>query len=168
MAQQRGLLISEKFLKQNSEIDSNVDVNLLRPTIWYCQKEFIEKSLGTVFYNSLITKVIANTLSGDDLNLVNNYLADALLMWVRSEVQVPMTFKYKNKSVGKNTDPNQQPVDLTEHEYLRNYYRMKAEYFTKRMEDFLCFNSALYPLWLDCSDGGVDARTTKPQTSLSL
>ncbi len=168
MAQQRGLFISERFVKQNSEIDSNVDVNFLRPTIWYCQKEFIEKSLGTVFYDDLITKVIAGTLAGDELNLVNNYLADALLMWVRSEVQVPMTFKYKNKSVGKNTDPNQQPVDLAEHEYLRNYYRMKAEYFTKRMEDYLCANETLFLLWLDCSIGGVNARETKPQTSLSL
>lgn len=168
MAQQRALLISERFVKNNSEIDSNVDVNWLRPTIWYCQKEFIEKSLGTALYNDLIAKVIAGTLAGNDLNLVNNYLADALLMWVRSEVQVPLLYKMRNKSVGKNTDPNQQPIDLTEHEYLRNFYRMKAEYFTKRMEKFLCANETLFPLWNDCTDGGVDARPTKPQTSLSL
>lgn len=168
MAEQRVLFISERFVKSNSEIDSNVSSTLIRPTVWYCQKEYIERSLGTELYNDLIAKVLADTLAGNDLILVNQYLADALLFWVRHEIQVPLLYKFRNKSVGKNTDPNQQPVDHSEHLYLKSYYKNKAEYFTGRMEKYLCANSTLFPLWLDCSTEGIDAKKTDPTISLYL
>ncbi len=168
MAEQRVLLISERFVKSNSEIDSNVSSTLIRPTVWYCQKEYIERSLGTELYNDLIAKVLADTLAGNDLILVNQYLADALLFWVRHEIQVPLLYKFRNKSVGKNTDPNQQPVDHSEHLYLKSYYKNKAEYFTGRMEKYLCANSTLFPLWLDCSTEGIDAKKTDPTISFYL
>ena len=168
MAEQRVLFISERFVKSNSEIDSNVSSTLIRPTVWYCQKEYIERSLGTELYNDLIAKVLADTLAGNDLILVNQYLADALLFWVRHEIQVPLLYKFRNKSVGKNTDPNQQPVDHSEHLYLKSYYKNKAEYFTGRMEKYLCANSTLFPLWLDCSTEGIDAKKTDPTISFYL
>ena len=168
MAEQRVLFISERFVKSNSEIDSNVSSTLIRPTVWYCQKEYIERSLGTELYNDLIAKVLADTLAGNDLILVNQYLADALLFWVRHEIQVPLLYKFRNKSVGKNTDPNQQPVDHSEHLYLKSYYKNKAEYFTGRMEKYLCANSTLFPLWLDCSTEGIDAKKTDPTISIYL
>lgn len=168
MAEQRVLFISERFVKSNSEIDSNVSSTLIRPTVWYCQKEYIERSLGTELYNDLIAKVLADTLAGNDLILVNQYLADALLFWVRHEIQVPLLYKFRNKSVGKNTDPNQQPVDHSEHLYLKSYYKNKAEYFTGRMEKYLCANSTLFPLWFDCSTEGIDAKKTDPTISIYL
>lgn len=171
MAEQRVLFISERFVKSNSEIDSNVSSTLIRPTVWYCQKEYIERSLGTELYNDLIAKTLLDrTLATypNYLALVNGYLADALLFWVRHEIQVPLLYKFRNKSVGKNTDPNQQPVDHSEHLYLKSYYKNKAEYFTGRMEKYLCANSTLFPLWLDCSTEGIDAKKTDPTISLYL
>ena len=168
MAEQRGLFISESFVKLNSEIDANVDMDLVRPTIWYCQKEYIEKSLGTLLYNDLIAKVIAETLAGNELNLVNNYLADALLFWVKYEVQVPLLYKFRNKSTSKNTDTNAQPIQLNELKFIEDKYKDKAQYFTSRMEKYLCANTELFPLWNDCSEDGVNSRPTKPQTSLYI
>ena len=171
MAQQRALIITEKFVKSNSEIDANVDMNLIRPTIWYCQKEYIEKSLGTALYNDICTKIIADSTLAthtDILNLVNNYLADALLKWVMFEIQVPLLYKFRNKSTSTNTDANSQPIDLKTLQFLENKYKDKAQYFTQRMEKFLCANSTLFPLWDDCIDGGVDKQDTKPTTSLFL
>ncbi|MGL4598504.1 MAG: hypothetical protein ACRCYO_13385 [Bacteroidia bacterium] len=155
-------------MKQNSEIDWNTDVNLIRPTIWYCQKEYIEKSLGTKLYDDLIAKVIAGTLAGSDLKLVNEYLADALLKWVMYEVQIPLLYKFRQKSTSKNTDPNAQAIDLADLRYLRDAYKNKGAYFTQRMETYLCANHETFPLWVQCSEEGVDARSTSSPTSLYL
>jgi hypothetical protein len=61
------------------------------------------------------------------------------------EVQVPLLYKMRNKSVAKANSDNALPVSFTEHKYLRDYYKDKAEYFAKRLTDFLCVNSATYP-----------------------
>ncbi len=67
----RGLFISENFVKENSEIDENVDMKLINPTIWYCQKLYIEPALGTALYNDLIADVVAGSVTGDNLTLVD-------------------------------------------------------------------------------------------------
>jgi hypothetical protein len=165
----RGLFISETFVKENSEIDENVDMKLINPTIWYCQKEYLEKTLGTVLYNDLISKIVASTLAGDDLTLVDDYIADCLLFWVKHELQVPLTYKFRNKSVSTNTDPNSQPVSFDIHKYLRDYYKPKAQYFTERLEKYLCANEALFPLY--CTEDSIDElspRKTPPQSAFYL
>lgn len=165
----RGLFISETFVKENSEIDENVDMKLINPTIWYCQKQYIEPALGTVLYNDLIADVVAGSVSGDNLTLVDDYIADALLFWVRHEIQVPLTYKFRNKSVGKNTDPNSQPVGFDEHKYLRDFYKNKAVMFTERLKDYLCENSELFPLY--GTENGVDEIYPKdiaPQVAVYL
>lgn len=165
----RGLFISETFVKENSEIDENVDMKLINPTIWYCQKEYIEKTLGTTLYNDLISDVVAGSLSGDNLTLVDDYIADALLFWVKHELQVPLTYKFRNKSVNKNTDPNSQPVGFEEHKYLRDYYKPKAQYFTERLEKYLCANTDLFPLYnTSTEDDDLLPRDTKPQVAVYL
>ncbi len=165
----RGLFISETFVKENSEIDENVDMKLINPTIWYCQKEYIEKTLGTTLYNDLIADVVAGSLSGDNLTLVDDYIADALLFWVKHELQVPLTYKFRNKSVNKNTDPNSQPVGFEEHKYLRDYYKPKAQYFTERLEKYLCANTDLFPLYnTSTEDDDLLPRDTKPQVAVYL
>ncbi len=165
----RALFISETFVKENSEVDENVDMKLVNPTIWLCQKKYIEKTLGTILYNDLAAKIIAGTLAGDDLTLVNDYVADALLYWVRNELLIPMTYKFKNKSVGKNSDTNQQPVSFEEHKYVRDYYKPNAQYFTERLELYLCANESLYPLY--CTENEVDElspQDTPPVTAMFL
>lgn len=149
MAQQRALFISENFIKRNSEIDENVDVNKLLPSVWWCQKAYIERTLGTPLFEDLSAKIIAGSLAGDDLNLVNNYIADALLNWFMVEVQVPLLYNYRNKSVGKNDSQWSTPVEYQEHRYLKDNYKPRAEYFTKRLEDYLCANSSLFPKYTE-------------------
>jgi len=165
----RGLLINETFVKSNSEVDENVDMKLINPTIWYCQKAYIEPVLGTVLYNDLIADVVAGSVTGDNLTLVDDYIADALLYWVMLELQVPLTYKFRNKSVSKNTDANSQPVDFEQHKYLKDVYRPKAQYFTERLKAYLCENSTLFPLY--GTENGVDEISPKdiaPQVSVYL
>ncbi len=165
----RGLFISENFVKENSEIDENVDMKLINPTIWYCQKLYIEPALGTALYNDLIADVVAGSVTGDNLTLVDDYIADALLYWVKHEIQVPLTYKFRNKSVSKNTDPNSQTVDFSEHKYLRDFYKPKAQEFTQRLKDYLCENSDLYPLY--GTENGIDEISpteSKPQVAVFL
>jgi len=113
--------------------------------------------------------VVAGSLSGDNLTLVDDYIADALLFWVKMEIQVPLTYKFRNKSVSKNTDPNSQPVDFEQHKYLKDEYKKKAQYFTERLERYLCANTDLFPLYnTSTEDDALLPRDTKPQVAVYL
>jgi hypothetical protein len=79
------------------------------------------------------------------VNLVENYIADALVNWFMVEVQVAILFNYRNKSTGKNDSQWSTPIDYTEHRYLKDNYKPRAEYFTNRLESFLCANSQKFP-----------------------
>lgn len=168
----RALFIDENFIKENSELDENIDMKLINPTIWYCQKAYIEKTLGTVLYDDILAEIISDSdLSGQTayLTLVDDYIADALLYWVLHELQVPLTYKMRNKSVGKNTDTNQTPVDFQEHKYLRDYYKPKAQYLTERLEAFLCANQTDYPLYnTSTEDDDLLPKQTAPQVAVYL
>ena len=90
MAQVEGLFISESYIKNNTEIDENVNVNKLLPTVWWCQKAYIEQVLGSALFDDLLSKILASTLAGNDLTLVEKYVSPALVQWVMFEVQVPL------------------------------------------------------------------------------
>lgn len=168
----RALIVDINFIKENTEIDENVDVKLINPTIWYVQKQYIEKVLGTTLYNELCDAIIDDhtlVTYPDLLNLTNNYIADAMLFWVMHEAQVPLLYKFRNKSVGKNTDPNTQPVDFEQHKYLKDEYKKKAQYFTERLKDYLCANTDLYPNYLISTENDdIIPTSIPPQVSVYL
>ena len=165
----RALLISEKYLKENSIIDDNVDMKLILPTIWQCQKQYIEQYLGSELYDDIISKVIASTLAGDDLTLVDDYIADSLLYWVVYELQVPLLFKMRNIGVTKDRADFSDPIDLRELSRIENRYKKKAEYFSERLTAYLCANVDLYPKYLTSSESDdLLPKDAKPTVSVFL
>jgi len=143
----RGLFISEKFIKENSPLDENIDWKKIQSTVWHCQIQHLQNLLGTKLYNDLVTKVIAGTIAGDDQTLIEDYISDALLYWVMYEVQIPLLYEFRNKNVSKKSSDNAQPIGTKELSRIENRFKDKAEFFSKRMTDYLCANSDLYPLY---------------------
>lgn len=173
MAQTIGLFISEYYIKNNSEIDDNVDVKLLLPTVVYCQRQYIKNTIGSPLYDAIEAEIVstpAGTIATPSyLTLVDTYIAPALLAWVMKEAQVPLTYKFRNKSVAKNNSDFSQPIDFTEHKYVKDYYEPRAILYTKDLENFLCANSADYPLYTQyTSSDQVRARNTPARTSVWL
>lgn len=170
MAQLEGLFISENYIKNNTDIDENVNVHKLLPTVWWCQKEYIERVLGTKLFDDLLGKIApTNSLSGNDLILVEKWISPALVNWVMFEAQVSLLYNFRDKSVGKNNSDYSQPIDYTEHRYLRDTYKKRAESLTSRLEGYLCESSSLFPLY--SQGNGTDellSQDIPPTTSVYL
>lgn len=172
MAQTVALFISEKYIKENSEIDENVDVKLLLPTVVYCQREYIKNSIGSPLYDAIAAEIIAGSgviSTASYLTLVDTYISPALLAWVMHEAQVPLTFKFRNKSVAKNSAEFSDPIDYQQHKYLKDYYKPRAILYSKDLDDFLCANSADYPLYTQYTTSDqVRATPSSGKTSVFL
>ena len=144
------LFISEDYVKQQSIIDENVDVKLIRPTIIDCQNVYLQSVLGTSLFEDLNTKIVAGTTNADEDVLLQKYIAPMLVKYVVVDLSTNLLFRYRNKNVSKANSDNSQPIDFREMEYLMSSWRNKAEFLKQRLIDYLCANSSKFPEYLNC------------------
>lgn len=155
----RTLFISEKYIKENSVIDENTDYKKILPTVWQCQMQYIQNLLGTKLYEYLIVEIDdlidnATPLEADDKILIDDYISDAHLYWCEYELQIPLLYESRNKNVSKNRSDNGEPVSIKESYRIENRFKAKAEFFSKRLSDYLCANKDLYPAF--CTEDSID------------
>tara|TARA_R100001244_G_scaffold56079_1_gene47873 strand:+ start:2429 stop:2974 length:546 start_codon:yes stop_codon:yes gene_type:complete len=135
------LFITETFIKNYSNIDDNVDTQYITPVIDLVQKMYIRPILGTALYNELVTQITDDAVSVNNVNLIENYIQDAMLYYVLSEGLPSFTYKIENKSVSTKTSDNATPVDnsIIQSEVAR--YKDRAEFFAQTLIDFLEANA---------------------------
>jgi len=148
----RTLLIDEQYIKDNSAIDENVDVKLLLDAIWTSQREHIKPLLGTDLFDDIIAKADAATLAGNDLILVDTYIAPTLLKWVIFEMTLVLSYKYRNKGVMQQNSDNSTSTGSADLRTLLDHWRHKAEMFANDTVQYLRANTDLFPLYLTNSD----------------
>ena len=109
------------------------------------QQVEVQNLLGTDLYNKISADIIADTLSGDYLNLVNNYVQPTLI-WFAQMTYIPFAaYQIKSGGVFKHSSETAQNVDKNEVDYLVAKAREYANYYSTRMVDYLCFNDNLFP-----------------------
>ena len=149
MATNKVLFLSVDYLRDNTVINGDVDSELLEPFIMLAQNVHIETVVGSKLYNSIIADIEADTLTGVDKDLVDNYLQPALVQWSLYEALPFINYKLTNKSIATKNSDNSDPVQLDELHYLRTNVRDVAEYMSERATKFLKNNTDLYPLFLE-------------------
>ena len=73
------LFIKPIDLKRNSIIDGNVDIDRFIGFLKIAQQIHIRNYLGTDLYNKISADIVAGSLSGDYLSLVNDYVQPMLI-----------------------------------------------------------------------------------------
>lgn len=148
MATNKVLFLSVDYLRDNTVINGNVDSEILEPFILLAQNVHIETIVGTKLYNNIIDEIIADNLSADNQDLLDNYLQPALLQWSLYESLPFINYKLTNKAISTKNSDNSDAVELDELHYLRTTVRDVAEYMSERATKFLKTNESTYPLYL--------------------
>lgn len=146
-------LLSDQFIKDNTWIQQNVDVQLLRPTIRITQDKYILPLLGTALYNRVIAAVSGSnltvTISGNTGTLLHDYIQPAHLWYLLAESTIPVSFKVTNKDIVRKNSDNSIPATIDEINQLKDYALNQAEFYAERMRKYLLANaSALFPEYL--------------------
>jgi len=146
------LMISAKYLTQNSIINDNVDTKLLLPSIVKAQDLYIERILGTDLMQKLKADINAGTLSGNYKILNDDYVQKTVREWATYIATIDLNYKYTNKSVTQKSSDNSTPSPLEDIIYLRGQIRDTAEYYGQRITDYLCANEDLFPEYRSNND----------------
>jgi len=139
------LFISRTDLVKNSILDGNVDTDKFIQFVKISQEIHIQNYLGTKLYNRISNDIISNTLSGDYLSLVNDYLQPMLIHYAMMDYLPFAAYQIKNGGVFKHNSENSETVSKDEIDFLTKKQRDFAEYYTRRFIDFICFNSTKFP-----------------------
>lgn len=140
--------VTEAFIKSRSMVTANVDVKDFTPLIDMASKAYVKPMIGTHFFNDLLTKYNDQTLSADELMVVEK-IQYAILWRVCAEAVLTLTYQLKNKGIVKQNDDNATSVDLSEVTFMYNNYIQHAEYFQSELRRFLVDNKDLYPVFMD-------------------
>jgi len=139
------LFISRTDLVQNTILDGNVDTDKFIHFIKIAQEIHIRNYLGTDLYNAIVTKINAGNLSGAYLTLTTTYVQPMLIHYAMADYLPFAAYQVKNGGVFKHTSENAESVEKNEIDYLVNKERDFAEYYTRRLIDFITFNINSYP-----------------------
>ena len=153
------LFINRTDLVKNSILDGNVDTDKFIQFIKVAQQIDIQNLLGTDLYNKISADIIAGTLSGNYLTLVNTYVQPTLI-WFAQMNYIPFAaYQIKNGGVFKHSSETAQNVDKNEVDYLVGKAREYANYYSTRLVDYLCFNNNLFPEYNSNSDNDIFPNT---------
>lgn len=143
---QNTLIISEAKLKRFTDINNALDVDLISSVIREAQIIHITRLLGSKLYDKVIDEIDAGTLSGNYKTLVDDYVQDALIYWAYYEALETIYLRPRNAGLVKPTGgENNIDADIALYDKKRQSIKNKAEYFSERLVDFLCYNNNLYP-----------------------
>ena len=145
---QNVLMCSEQYVKDNSAMDGNVDVQLIRTVLADAQELYILPILGTALYNDILNQIQSNTLSANYKTLVESYLQKALKAWTLYEGINIWQYKITNKAIMVKNSDNAQPVQTSDVTRLKEYFQSKAMIYSERCTKYLQANYSTYTLFL--------------------
>ena len=153
------LFIKRQDLVKNSILDGNVDTDKFIQYIKIAQEIHIRNYLGTDLYNKIASDIIAGTLSGDYLDLVNTYIQPMLIHYAMVDYLPFAAYQVKNGGVYKHTSENGESATKEEIDFLINKERDIAEYYTRRFIDYMSFNQASFPEYYTNSNDDIHPDT---------
>jgi hypothetical protein len=138
----RVLFLTPQYLIDNTVINGNVEQKILNKCIRTAEDKYIMPLIGSPLYESLITKITGNTLTGVYKTLMDDYVIPCLLEYSLYEY-IPFTsFKFRNKGVSKQTSPESEPADLADLSYLRENVKDSAQFYGDRLVKHLKANNS--------------------------
>jgi hypothetical protein len=149
------LFISRDELVKYTALNGNIDTDNFLQWIKLAQDIHIQSYLGTDLFNKINNDIVANTLAGNYLMLVNVYIKPMLIHWSMVEFLPFAAYTIANKGVYKHGSENSSNVDKSEIDFLVEKERSIAQNYTRRFIDYMSFNNNLYPEYNTNSNADV-------------
>lgn len=143
-------LISEAKLREYTSIDNNIDTALIKNAIRESQDIELQRVLGTLLYDKIISLVNAGTI-GDSVNsayktLLDSYVQNFLLYAAYYYALDSIYLRSRNNGLltpsgGENSElASKQLYDMK-----RQSTKNKMEFYSQKLRDYLIEEEASYP-----------------------
>ena len=133
------LLISEVKLKNFTNINKNVDMDVLKAEVQVAQDIDLQTILGSKSYNHLLSQVTStgNTFNADELTLVNDYIQPYLIQTAYFNAIPHLMYRTLNRGIQEGNNEFGAPVEIETMKYLRSLQKQRADFYSQRLIDYL-------------------------------
>lgn len=139
------LFISENKLKYFTDLNNNLDPDLLKNAVREGQDIHIQRMLGNKLYIAMINKVNNNQVTGNYLTLME-YIQDSLLYWAYYEALESIWLRPRNNGLLiPQGGAEASAVDSNIYDKKRTSVKNKAEWYSERLVGYLIDNETLFP-----------------------
>jgi hypothetical protein len=135
------LFIKRADLIKNTAMSGSVDTDKFIQFIKIAQEIHVRNYMGTDLYNKISQDIIDGNLTGDYLNLVNDYIQPMLIHFAMAEYLPFASYTIANGGVYKHNSENSSIANKEEVDLLISREREYAEYYTQRFIDYMSFNA---------------------------
>lgn len=149
------LFVTPTDIKRYTALNGNVDNDKFLQFVKIAQDIHIQQYLGTRLFDKIKTDIVDNTLEEPYTSLLNNYIKPMVVHWALVEFLPFSAVTISNKGVYKPTSENAEIVSKVEVDALQDKQRDLAQYYTRRFIDFMCFNSNIFPEYLNNSNSDI-------------
>ena len=137
-------------MKTNSNLGDNVWGKFLLPAIRESQDIYLQQIIGSALYESILEKIKDGSLVDPYKELVDDYVRWFLLYQVLSDVIDILDVKLANLGTVRSRDEYVDSISDGERDRLRQNYQYKADFYCKRMQEFLLNNRNAFPELDEC------------------
>ncbi len=135
--------VTKQYLETNLPVSSNADVNDYLFNVKTAADMYARSILGTYFYNDLLTKYNAQTMSADELTLLE-YIQPAIAWRAASESVITLSYQLKNKGVQTQSGDFSANAEFKELMFLVHHYADRGSFYDNRLFTYLVDNKSLY------------------------
>lgn len=144
------LLISEDYVKSNSELTDNMFGKYLLPAIRTSQELYLQPVLGKTLYDTVIDVVsdgsIVDPENSHIKELLDDYIQPYLLERVLADLIPIVSAKVANLGTVHSKDEYVENLSVENAEKLQQFHIIKSDAYLKRMQEYLLANSGMFPI----------------------
>ena len=174
MSQQGVILVSETKIKAFTNINKNVQIDLLKAEILIAQQIDLQTLLGTLFYDHLLSQVNAtgNTFNAQEKTLVDEYIQNFLIQQAYFQAMPSLQFRPMDRGIVTGQMENATSIDIETFKYLRSIQKQRADFYMTRLQDYLLIGKGQnqFPQYTTQStkDGMIPNRRAKYMNGIYL
>lgn len=159
--------ITENYLKTITAITKNIDTSDIMPFVATQSDMRIQPILGSYFYDYLLVKYNAQTLSADETDLVEK-IQPAIAWRSAEDCAITLSYQLKNKGVQQQYGDYSNAVSQGEVAFISDHYGQKAKFYENRLRWWLLENKALFAEFISTDNTDSDLKPiTDCNTNLS-
>jgi len=149
------LLITRKDLVAFTSANGNIDADKFLPYVKTAQDIHITNYTGSNLIEKIQADIIAGTLAGNYLTLLQDHLKWMLVWWAMVEYLPYSGINLANGGIYTKNAENSTPLSRDDVDYLKEDARNKAQHYTNRFIDYMCFNQTLFPEYTNNTNDDV-------------
>lgn len=153
------ILITEQEFKDICPVSANTSAGTIIKKILDAQEQYLKPTLGCDLYNEIIAQKITPPMSVNNIELLTYY--KPALAWWTLYLYLPWNWaSIREQGAVTKAGEYAQTISLNDLTYLRGEALSSATNYRIILQQYLCTNSSLFPLYKHCGCCSANSSTT--------